>query len=185
MRRLCKSKLRFASGNPFDLINCIRTWQIWPKRVLTPLHKYTKFKLFHFSYAWHSVSIASQNWRKFQCLQIRITHPNNFGLNSFRMFGNVKCVRKFPWPPIHQERPRFSISTSHRAAELAAVALVNESPTAAIMSISPVSKLRQLTSMMRDTVHSGSKMVRFHAGKRTPDKLNSKIIKFHSVCMRQ
>lgn len=32
-------------------------------------------------------------------------------------------------PPIHQDNPRFSTSTSHRAAELAAVALVNESPT--------------------------------------------------------
>lgn len=42
-------------------------------------------------------------------------------------------------PPIHQDRPRFSTSTSHKAAELAAVALVNESPTAATMSISPES----------------------------------------------
>lgn len=40
-------------------------------------------------------------------------------------------------PPIHHDNPRFSMSTSHRAAEFAAVALVNESPTAATMSMSP------------------------------------------------
>lgn len=38
---------------------------------------------------------------------------------------------------MHHDNPRFSISTSHKAAELAAVALVNESPTAATISISP------------------------------------------------
>lgn len=38
---------------------------------------------------------------------------------------------------MHQDRPRFSTNTSHKAAELAAVALVNESPTAATISISP------------------------------------------------
>lgn len=65
------------------------------------------------------------------------TNPNNFGLNSFSMFGSVRCVRKFPWPPMHHDRPRFSTNTSHSAAEFAAVALVNESPTAATMSISP------------------------------------------------
>lgn len=46
-------------------------------------------------------------------------YPNKFGLNSFSMFGNVKCDRHVPWPPIHQERPRFSINTSQSAAEFA------------------------------------------------------------------
>lgn len=40
-------------------------------------------------------------------------------------------------PPIHHDTPRFSTSTSHNAAELAAVALVRESPTAATISMSP------------------------------------------------
>lgn len=53
------------------------------------------------------------------------------------MFGNVRCVRQLPWPPIHHDTPRFSINTSQSATELAAVALVNESPTAATISISP------------------------------------------------
>lgn len=38
---------------------------------------------------------------------------------------------------MHQDKPRFSTNTSHKAAEFAAVALVNESPTAATISISP------------------------------------------------
>jgi hypothetical protein len=38
---------------------------------------------------------------------------------------------------MHQERPLFSTITSNRFAEFAAVALVNESPKAAITSISP------------------------------------------------
>lgn len=67
-----------------------------------------------------------------------LPYPNSFGLNSFKIFGKVKCVRHVPWPPIHHETPRFSIRTSQSAAELAAVALVNESPTAAIISMSPV-----------------------------------------------
>lgn len=25
-------------------------------------------------------------------------YPNNFGLNSFRIFGKVRCVRNVPWP---------------------------------------------------------------------------------------
>lgn len=66
------------------------------------------------------------------------TYPNNFGLNSFNILGNVKCVRNVPWPPMHHETPRFSMSTSHSAAEFAAVALVNESPTAPIISMSPI-----------------------------------------------
>lgn len=65
------------------------------------------------------------------------TYPNKFGLNSFNIFGSVKCDRQFPWPPIHQDTPRFSIKTSQRAAEFAEVALVNESPIAITISISP------------------------------------------------
>lgn len=53
------------------------------------------------------------------------------------MLGNVSRLRHVSCPPMHQATPRFSIRTSHRAAEFAAVALVNESPTAATTSISP------------------------------------------------
>jgi len=52
--------------------------------------------------------------------------------------GKVKCVRHVPWPPIDHDKPRFSTKTSHNATEFAPVALVNESPTAAIISISPL-----------------------------------------------
>lgn len=69
--------------------------------------------------------------------QQTLTYPNSFGLNSLRMFGNVRCVLQVPCPPMHHARPRFSISSSHRAMELAAVALVRESPTAEMMSMSP------------------------------------------------
>lgn len=45
-------------------------------------------------------------------------------------------MRHVPCPPMHQDSPRFSTKTSQRPTEFAAVADVNESPTAAIMSIS-------------------------------------------------
>lgn len=49
---------------------------------------------------------------------------------------DLLCTKIF-LPPIHQLSPLFSTNTSHNAAELAAVALVSESPTAATISISP------------------------------------------------
>lgn len=59
------------------------------------------------------------------------------------MFGNVDEFRQSHWPPMLQDSPRFSINKSENRTDDAPDAAVNESPKAAITSISP--KLNETT----------------------------------------
>lgn len=73
-------------------------------------------------------NICTEN--SFECLIVIL-------LNIKTCSWKIDFLSRFNKPPMHQDRPRFSTRTSHKAAELAAVALVKESPTAATISISP------------------------------------------------
>lgn len=64
-------------------------------------------------------------------------YPYRLLLNSLIMFGRVRNSCQFPWPPIENESPRFSMSTWIKLEARIPLPAVSESPIPAMMSMSP------------------------------------------------
>ena len=53
------------------------------------------------------------------------------------MFGRVVALRQPHWPPMHQDRPRFSVYSCRKLVADAPLAVMTESPIAATTFMSP------------------------------------------------